>query len=230
MNAEHPYLRLYGMLLSQLLFFALLFSSMLLKERSLLPWCIMALILHGLLLCGLFGCFHRYRARKVENRRIRRRQCVEENYLRSHEATAASLEEIRAEIEKQIDRFPALSDLSLMQRNVVISQLLEEYSRLCSMELCENTLIDAVIFSKKTRADAFGIHMSCALALPERIAVSPVDLISIFANLLDNATGLLPLVGNWLGTTFFLEKGGRGVKPIMLGVLALFFLRVLGEG
>ena len=65
MNAEHPYLRLYGMLLSQLLFFALLFSSMLLKERSLLPWCIMALILHGLLLCGLFGCFHRYRARKT---------------------------------------------------------------------------------------------------------------------------------------------------------------------
>ena len=172
MNAEHPYLRLYGMLLSQLLFFALLFSSMLLKERSLLPWCIMALILHGLLLCGLFGCFHRYRARKVENRRIRRRQCVEENYLRSHEATAASLEEIRAEIEKQIDRFPALSELSLMQRNVVISQLLEEYSRLCSMELCENTLIDAVIFSKKTRADAFGIHMSCALALPEKIALS----------------------------------------------------------
>ena len=98
-----------------------------------------------------------------------------------------SLEEIRAEIEKQIDRFPALSELSLMQRNVVISQLLEEYSRLCSMELCENTLIDAVIFSKKTRADAFGIHMSCALALPERIAVSPVDLISVFANLLDNA-------------------------------------------
>lgn len=38
MNGEHPYLRLYGMLLSQLLFFALLlFSSMLLKERSLLP-------------------------------------------------------------------------------------------------------------------------------------------------------------------------------------------------
>ena len=34
MNAEHPYLRLYGMLLSQLLFFALLFSSMLLKERK----------------------------------------------------------------------------------------------------------------------------------------------------------------------------------------------------
>ena len=29
MNAEHPYLRLYGVLLSQLLFFALLFSSML---------------------------------------------------------------------------------------------------------------------------------------------------------------------------------------------------------
>ena len=44
------------------------------------------------------------------------------------------------------------------------------------------------------------------------------------------AAGACGLVGNWLGTTFFLEKGGRGVKPIMLGVLALFFLRVLGEG
>ena len=44
------------------------------------------------------------------------------------------------------------------------------------------------------------------------------------------AAGACGLVGNWLGTTFFLEKGGRGVKPVMLGVLALFFLRVLGEG
>lgn len=44
------------------------------------------------------------------------------------------------------------------------------------------------------------------------------------------AAGACGLVGNWMGTTFFLEKGGRGVKPIMLGVLALFFLRVLGEG
>ena len=38
----------------------------------------------------------------MENRRIRRRQCVEENYLRSHEATAASLEEIRASCAAQV--------------------------------------------------------------------------------------------------------------------------------
>lgn len=43
------------------------------------------------------------------------------------------------------------------------------------------------------------------------------------------AAGACGLVGNWLGTAFFLDKGAKGVKPIMLGVLGIFFLKILPE-
>lgn len=41
--------------------------------------------------------------------------------------------------------------------------------------------------------------------------------------------GLFNMAGAWLGVTLFKEKGARVVKPIMLGVLALFLLKTLGE-
>lgn len=41
--------------------------------------------------------------------------------------------------------------------------------------------------------------------------------------------GAFSIVGNWLGTRFFEDRGARAVKPIMLTVLAIFFVRVLLE-
>lgn len=43
------------------------------------------------------------------------------------------------------------------------------------------------------------------------------------------AAGLCSVAGNYIGISFFERGGSRAVKPIMLGVLALFFLRVLTE-
>ena len=187
MKNERPYLLLYGMLLSQLLLFALLCAKMILKV-PLAGWLsLMALSLELFLILRLLALFRERLSQKEKNRSVRQRQAIEEEYLRGHEGTAASLDMIRAEIETQIENFPELAVQSPLQRNIIIAQLLEEYSRLCSMELCANDLVDAVIFNKKTRAGALGIHMSCALALPASIPVSPIDLISVFTNLLDNA-------------------------------------------
>lgn len=41
--------------------------------------------------------------------------------------------------------------------------------------------------------------------------------------------GLFSVAGNWLGARFFEDRGARAVKPIMLTVLAIFFVRVLLE-
>ena len=43
------------------------------------------------------------------------------------------------------------------------------------------------------------------------------------------AAGACSIVGNYIGISFFHKKGSRAVKPIMLGVLALFFVKVLWE-
>lgn len=47
--------------------------------------------------------------------------------------------------------------------------------------------------------------------------------------LLGLAAGLCGVVGNYIGITFFEHRGSKGVKPIMLSVLVLFFVRILSE-
>lgn len=41
--------------------------------------------------------------------------------------------------------------------------------------------------------------------------------------------GLFSIMGSYLGTRYFHKGGAKAVKPIMLAVLALFFVRVLSE-
>lgn len=41
--------------------------------------------------------------------------------------------------------------------------------------------------------------------------------------------GLFGMAGNYMGTRFFEKDGSRAVRPIMLVVLTVFFIRVLSE-
>ena len=47
--------------------------------------------------------------------------------------------------------------------------------------------------------------------------------------LLGLAAGCFSILGNWLGTRYFEKSGAKAVKPIMLVVLVIFFIRVLTE-
>ena len=47
--------------------------------------------------------------------------------------------------------------------------------------------------------------------------------------LLGFVAGLCGVAGNYIGVTFFESRGSRIVKPIMIGVLVLFFIRILTE-
>ncbi len=41
--------------------------------------------------------------------------------------------------------------------------------------------------------------------------------------------GVFGIIGNYIGVSFFNEKGSKAVKPIMIVVLTLFFIRVITE-
>ncbi len=43
------------------------------------------------------------------------------------------------------------------------------------------------------------------------------------------ACGLCNIAGNYVGVTFFKNKGSRIVRPVMIGVLLLFFIKTLAE-
>ena len=47
--------------------------------------------------------------------------------------------------------------------------------------------------------------------------------------LLGLAGGVFGIIGNYIGVSFFNEKGSRAVKPIMITVLVIFFIRILTE-
>lgn len=43
------------------------------------------------------------------------------------------------------------------------------------------------------------------------------------------AGGVFGIIGNYIGVSFFKEKGSKAVKPIMIVVLTIFFIRILSE-
>ena len=43
------------------------------------------------------------------------------------------------------------------------------------------------------------------------------------------AAGVFSIAGNYLGTRVFTAKGSRGVKPIMITVLGIFFIKLCYE-
>lgn len=43
------------------------------------------------------------------------------------------------------------------------------------------------------------------------------------------AGGIFGIIGNYIGVSFFNEKGSKAVKPIMIVVLTIFFIRILSE-
>ena len=47
--------------------------------------------------------------------------------------------------------------------------------------------------------------------------------------LLGLVAGVFGIVGNYIGVSFFNEKGSKVVKPIMIAVLVLFFIKVITE-
>ena len=41
--------------------------------------------------------------------------------------------------------------------------------------------------------------------------------------------GVFGIAGNYIGVSFFNDKGSKAVKPIMLVVLTLFFIKIITE-
>ena len=47
--------------------------------------------------------------------------------------------------------------------------------------------------------------------------------------LLGLVAGCFSIAGNYIGTKFFVQKGGKAVRPLILAVMVIFFIKVLSE-
>lgn len=52
---------------------------------------------------------------------------------------------------------------------------------------CGNTLLNVLIYDKMEMAEKYGIRLDASLKIPDGLSVHPLELCSVFSNLLDNA-------------------------------------------
>ena len=87
-------------------------------------------------------------------------------------------------------------------------------------------LLTAVAHMPVTEANG----VSKAINLATNISALAVYIVNgkvVFA--IGLVAGLFSIAGNWLGSSFFKKGGSKAVKPIMICVLAIFFIKVLYE-
>lgn len=87
-------------------------------------------------------------------------------------------------------------------------------------------LLTALAHMPVTRANG----VSKAINLATNISALMVFIINgkvMFA--IGLTAGLFSIAGNWLGSSFFKKGGSRAVKPLMIIVLVIFFVKVLSE-
>lgn len=68
-----------------------------------------------------------------------------------------------------------------------INELLAKCDHFHDLDYCQNKVIDAILYHKFLVAHASGIKTESEMIIPEDIAVDALDLMRVFANLLDNA-------------------------------------------
>lgn len=68
-----------------------------------------------------------------------------------------------------------------------INKLIQEDSIMYTIEYCDNKIIDAILYNKLLLAKTKDIQPIVQVLLPENIPISPITLMSVYTNLLDNA-------------------------------------------
>lgn len=68
-----------------------------------------------------------------------------------------------------------------------INELIQKQNILYQTHFCENQIVDAILYNKSIIAKEYHIPLDIHVYLDNQLAIDPIDLISLYTNLLDNA-------------------------------------------
>lgn len=119
-----------------------------------------------------------YDKMKKLNSLHRRNQKMQETYYQDLKNSEATIAKIKQDINHKIKHFQ-------LQHND--DTLIKEYQYLCTIDYCNNSIIDAILYNKLSLAKNSHITTSIDIQVPTQINLNPIDIISIYTNLLDNA-------------------------------------------
>lgn len=135
-------------------------------------------ILTCILIIFLSGQVQNYDKMKKLNSLHRRNQKMQETYYQDLKNSEATIAKIKQDINHKIKHFQ-------LQHND--ETLIKEYQYLCTIDYCNNSIIDAILYNKSLLANNSHIVTSINVQVPNQINLNPIDIISLYTNLLDNA-------------------------------------------
>jgi len=119
---------------------------------------------------------------------IQHRINLEKSHYEAAQQRMEELEMIRKDFNEKLETVASLTrtgENKAAREN--IAALAEKINRTKENPYCNVPVINAVLTEKENDCEAAGVTLSIDLKLPEKLAVEPMHLCSIFSNILDNA-------------------------------------------
>lgn len=122
-----------------------------------------------------------------ENMLAKQQEKMQEEHILAMKENMEYYSKIRDEIIEKINMYDDLKiDTEEDAREFTI-KLLKEYEKINKIDYCSNKVIDAILYNKLLLAKSNNIEINVQVLVPEYINIKPIDLMSVYANLLDNA-------------------------------------------
>lgn len=124
---------------------------------------------------------------EAQNILIQKQKERQEEYLIISQENMDSINKARDEIYKKINSYSHIDLQNEQEAKEFAKQLIEEYAFLYQTDYCSNKIIDAILYNKLTLAKKYRIQTSVQVIVPHQININPIDIMSVYTNLLDNA-------------------------------------------
>lgn len=129
---------------------------------------------------------------RVVNSLIQKKQLEEQQVLqRRHYAALMeqqkNIRNLRHDIGNHLMTASALARENASQAEAYLQKLNDEFRSMTAIDFCENPIVDSVLYGKAAEASAAGIEFNVQASLSDNLNIQEIDLVSLLANLLDNA-------------------------------------------
>lgn len=116
----------------------------------------------------------------------------QQKYAEEHKQVKAQLddqlEDIKEQVSHMLKNLQMNADrMSEKEFHEAVNAIISNSEQLYQVDFCDNKTVDAILYNKALLAKSLHIPFDIQVQIPQQLDIAYVDLICVFANLLDNA-------------------------------------------
>ena len=130
--------------------------------------------------------------RNIEEEKKQSMLLKQQKYAEEHKKVKAQLDDQLEDIKEQVSHM--LKNLQMNADKMsekafheAVNEIISNSEQLYQVDFCDNKTIDAILYNKSLLAKSLHIPFDIQVQIPQQLNIAYVDLICVYANLLDNA-------------------------------------------